>query len=356
MAIKLQRVNPFDVRESVVDFFWRMRAWPLATKDEYFRCWDWRYSAIPESDPTIWIAVDDQVIVGHVACNIRRLRYDGRVVRAGVPGNFLVDPNYRNSMIGPQLASAPIKLAQRGEIDIFIGYSNQIAHAIALGLGCRELGRMRPLVEIRRWEPLLARLPGGGLLAPMADAAVGVWRAVTGRPRPRPANGLSARDLSAAEIASMDRSHWSRSAAFSWDGDSAYLARRFLDCPIRRYRVLGIVDTQSAQIQGFVVGEGSARFNVIHCAVNESVLSEVEAVEVALRAAPSVEVAIVPLLPGTQLAHEFSRAGYMLRSAKRSDVVLRNTAWSSYWQPTHPLAPFFADTQRWKIWYGWNCH
>ena len=241
MALHIRRVNPLELRESILEFFWRMRAWPYATQDEYARYWQWRYTAISETDPAVWVALDDRVVVGHMACNFRRLACDGRAVSAGVPGNFLVDSAYRNTMIGPQLASCPIKLAKRGEIDLLLGYGNKVAHALFLGLGCVEIGAMLPFVEIRQWAPILARrLPGAAVLAPVASA---VTRGLKGFRRRRSAPvALTVRDLGREDMAALDRSHWTKPAGLAWDGSLSYLAGRFLDCPVRSYRIIGVFD------------------------------------------------------------------------------------------------------------------
>ncbi|GEM_PF-4582984 len=357
MGVRLQRVNPLSIRESAIDFFWRMKAWPFETREEYERCWDWRYTSIPESDPIVWVALDGPKIIGHVACNLRRFRIDGREVRAGIPGNFLVDPEHRNTIIGAQLAGAPIKLAQRGETDIFIGYGNQIAHALALGLGCRSLGPMLPFLDVRRFGPAIGRrLPGGAALGPVADGALAAWRALAGRRRARPPAGLSARRLSAAELAAIDRSAWSVREGLTWWGDSAYLARRFLGCPIRSYRADAVIDLATGRAAAVVISEGTARFNVILCVADRAVLSEVQAVEAVLRSDATAELGLVPLLPGTRLATEFAQAGYLQRSLQHADTVLQRTTWSALWKPTHELAGAFAALEHWNVWYGWNSH
>ena len=357
MGVRVQRVNPLRVRDSAIDFFWRMRAWPFATLEEYARCWDWRYTAIPEGEPIAWIALDGERIVGHVACNVRNFVLNGRAVCAAIPGNFLVDPAYRNTIIGAQLAGTPMKLTQKGETDIFIGYGNQIAHKLALGLGCRELGPMRPFIDVRRPGPALGRrIPGGALLAPVATGALATLRALTGRRRASPPPGLSVRRLAAPELGAIDRSSWSVPPGLSWRGTSAYLAKRFLECPIREYRADAIVDAASGAAEAIVISEGRGRFNVIFVLANVARVSEVQAIELVATANPEIELVLVPLLPGTRLARDFAHSAYLERSRANSDTVLQNTTWSALWKPTHPAAEEFAAVDAWNVWYGWNSH
>jgi hypothetical protein len=357
MAIQIKAINPFAMRDPIVEFFWRMRAWPYTTKEEYLQYWDWRYHAISESEAVVWIATDGDAIVGHMALNFRNLRLDGHPVRAGVPGNFLVDGQYRNTMIGPLLARSPLKAVRRNELDLLLGYGNRVAHALFVGLGCRELGVMRSFVVVRKWDAILGRrFPPARLLAPIATITVATWNRLMRRKLPQPAPFLEARDLGAGELLEMDRAHWTPSAGLESVGDRAYLVNRFLKCPVHSYRVTGIVNRQTDRIEGLVVSEGSARMTILLCEVNPSALSEVEAVALTLGISPGAEIVLVPLLPGSNLGNGFEQAGFLMRPDAASDAVLQRTTWSAYWRPEHALASRFADTRAWKLWYGWSHH
>jgi hypothetical protein len=186
--------------------------------------------------------------------------------------------------------------------------------------------------------------------------ATQVRKAVLRRRLIRRAEGLVARDLSATELLSMDRDHWTRSESFVSNGSAAYLVRRFLNCPTRAYRVFGITDHQANRIEGLVVTYGTIRINVVECTVNESVTSEVQAVELATNAIPTAESVMIPLLPQSNLASEFATTGYIARAMKHADHITGNTWWSAYWLMTHPLASSFAEIKRWTLWYAWSHH
>lgn len=358
MAIRLKRITPHEAREAMVGFFWRMRAWPFGTEEEYFQYWDWRYTHTSDGPAAVWIAMDDDRIVGHLAVNFRNFQVSGQPIRVGVPVNFLVDDEYRDSMIGPLLARAPQKMVRRRELDLFLcEMCSAAAHQMFVGLGLKDLGTMLSLVEVRRWAPVLRRrITGGTMLAPLASAVARFRKLIkngTGREHPE---GFVVRDMTAEEVAMIDRSHWPRPQGLAWDGTGAYLSNRFLRCPNRSYQVVGIFDELTQRIEGILVTEGSARLNVILCATNQSLLSEVQAVDLAVDLRPEVEVVVVPLLPQTSLATEFSRAAFFPRFGVDADSVVQNSYWSAYWLPDHPLASPFAQTEGWKLWFGWNQH
>jgi hypothetical protein len=357
MPVQVRRVDPLEWREAIVDFFWNARIWPHETKADYFRHWDWRCSAVSEQLPAVWVALEGGQVVGHIAVNFRQLRYDGQLVHAGVPANFRLDARLHNSLVGAGLAGAPWQMVRAGEIDLLLGYGNQIAHALFVARGVRELGSFNQYVDVRRWGPVLRRrLPAGAALAPLAGAASRLLRLAGRRRRAPPAVPLVARHLTRAEVVGLDRSHWAVSKDFVLEGSHALLADRFLGNPFREHTVIGIFATGQGRVEGLVVTEGKARVSILDCRVNEDVLSEVQAVEMAIAVLPDTDNVIVPLLPRTQLASEFSAAGYLRRRGDPTAETIGQSLWSAHWRPEHPLASRFEDLRRWKLWYAWSHH
>ena len=68
MSFDFQRVDPADVRDEVVDFFWKHRRWPGETRHDYYAIWDWRQNALSDGPAFAYIArlVATGEIVGHV--------------------------------------------------------------------------------------------------------------------------------------------------------------------------------------------------------------------------------------------------------------------------------------------------
>ncbi|MGH8218523.1 MAG: hypothetical protein ACREUT_08160 [Steroidobacteraceae bacterium] len=356
MAIRLRRVEPREVREAAVQFFLKTRAWPWTTEADYYRYWDWRYSTISESRPaSVWIATDGETILGHLAVNFRTLQLDGREVRVGLPGNFLVDEQHRKMMIGPLLARIPIQMVRQGEIDLFLGYGNATAHSMSLAFGAKDIGPMSFYVDVRQWGPVLSRhIPLGRFLAPAASVAACLRKTIVRRGRLHHVSGLEVRELTAQEILTLDRSRWKQPGGLVWRGSGEYLARRFLGNPFRDYRIHGIIHGSSGRLEGFLVTEGASRLNVILCETNEAVLLAVDAVDLLASSARQVEVVVVPVLQQTMVGTEFSQRGYLARSGQKTDPAVQRTFWSAYWLPQHSLASFFGRTECWKLWYGWN--
>lgn len=357
MGLEVRRIDPLEMRAAIVDFFWRIRMWPYPTKEHYFRHWDWRRSSLSEKEPVAWVALDGTTVVGHITALFRTLTFDGRPMRAGLAANYRLDASYRTSPVSGALAGAPRKLVRLGEIDVQLAFSNNAAHRMSVALGNREIGPMRTFAKVRRWAPILRRrsrlLPA---LAPVASAAARAHRLLRRARTPGVPEGLAARVLAAEELASVDRSHWSHSGGLIWDGAPTSFAKHFCPSEFRASRVVGVIDHRTGRVEGLVALEGDNNLEILECTVNESVLSAVQAVEIAAQATPGVESVRVPLLPQSKLATGFRDAGYLQLPAAYSSAVFRNTVWSAHWLKEHPLATALADTREWNLWYGWSHH
>jgi len=270
-------------------------------------------------------------------------------------------------MVGARLAMEPRSLVRDGEIAMLLGYGNANGHSMFVGLGSRDLGAMQLFADVRRWRPILARrLPAAAAIAPLAHVAAGTRKLILRRGFSRTTPGLVARNLSAAEVLSMDRSHWSSPGSLMSDSSPVLLVNRYVNCPYRSHRVFGITEESTRRLQGVVVTEGTTRIKVWECLVNEAVLSEEQAVELVLNGIEEAETAIVPLLPASTLAGNFARAGFIRRSqggpapavrtAHSQYEVEETTWWSAYADPAGPLGSLLADEKRWKVWYAWSHH
>jgi hypothetical protein len=355
MAAQLLRIDPFAHRDAIVEFMWRNHAWPYASKEEYFRFWDWRYRSLSEPDPAVWVLRDGDLIVGHVALHFRRFALGAQEIRAGVPGNFRVDERYLNTVAGAMLASAPRKQVQRGLLDLVVGCHNEIGQAVAVALGYRDLGEMQALVAVRHWDRFLGRRAAVlAALAPLAHAADATRRTLRRCVRRPPPEFLAARQVSADQLRAFDISHWQRDSLLTWAGSLDYFANRFSHCPFQTARIYAVSDERSGRLEGLVAAIGDAMLSVLDCEVNQSVLAPPQAVELLLRAVPAADSVRVSLLPRSQLAQEFATAGYLRLPTRLFESVLDGDVWSAYWNPSHPLAAQLSDTNSWKLWHGWS--
>ena len=350
----IQEVEPEELREELIDFFWSQRHWPYTTREDYARAWDWRQASLGEEPARVWIAraVPTGEILGHIAVYPRRFRFRGRELRVGVPGNFLVREDQRNTLIGPRLAAGLRRLVTDREFDVVLAYANPAAHQMFTRLGFRVIGQMHEFLDVRRSASILRRYARGAMIAaPLVDAALAVrrwWRR-------RRETGFSvrrwqARLLERAQVRDLDRDHWSViEDRIAPAGSGDYFAGRFLDAPFSDYRVIGIFDP-AGRAQAVVAVNARHRVRVAECAVNTLAIDSSTAISIALRALPDPHAVLVQALPSSRLAGELERAGFLAREPL--DPVAARTTWSAFWRDDHQLASDLADSTRWALLFG----
>lgn len=352
---ELRRVEPHRMRERIVEFFWRIRIWPYATKEEYYRFWDWRYGALSEVEPAAWIALEGDTVIAHIAVNFRDLYLNGQRLRAGILANFRIDESYRSGALAAALVGAPRAAVRRGEFDLITGYGTSSAHQVALALGYRDLGPMRSFVRVLRWGPILRRrYPKLLPVIPLIGAAARLHQA-TRRVAEVPSS-LIARALPATEVRALDPSHWRATASMSWSGNVAFYANRFCSSEFSTGRMFAVEDVRSHAFEAIAAATGSARLTILQCDTNQHAMSRPQAVEAILRTDPDVESVHIPMLPQTDLAKEFVANGYRPLPARFENPWIRDRSWSAWWRADHPLAAELSRTHRWPLWSGWTHH
>lgn len=350
---RVEEVQPAAIRDELVDFFWEQRHWPYATREEYTRAWNWRQTSLGDAPARVWIARAEgsREILGHLAVYPRRFRLRGRELLAGVPGNFLVRPEYRNSLIGPRLAAVLRRLVLDGEFDVMLAYGNPAAHQMFARLGFRTLGRLHEYIDVRRSGAILRRYSRAAVAAaPVVDAALAMrrwWRRRVGR---RGIGQWSARELSASEVRALDRSHWvEHSERIVATAAGEHLASRYLSAPFATYRIAGIFDRNGA-VHALVVITARHRVKVCECVTNARTLDVPTAIEVATGALGSVGALLVATLSASETAGELSRYGFMGREPR--DPVAERSWWSAYWRADHGLATHLGNPACWTLFFG----
>lgn len=355
MSTEFIQTEPHLLREEVVNFFFEQKHWSGAkTREDYYRMWDWRYNALSDGPPLVYIARNraTQTITGHIAVYRRRFRIGEIELMAGVPGNLLVHPAHRGGVAGPRLISFVRSLVRDGTVDLVIPFANAAAHQLFMRLGFRELGGMHTYVDIRKTAPILGRrLSAASVLGPVLDAPFSARRFIMQKSAFQEPADFKVREVSADEFETIDRSHWTHNPARMVAADSnRYVADRFLRCPYAPRRMFGLFDGSS--LEGFVAVEGQTRLKIWNCQVNPVRLPEPMAISRVSDAIPKAETVIVPAMPNSLLAADLIAAGYFHTMPR--DHIEKNTYISAHWLPNHPHAAIMENTARWNLWFGSN--
>jgi len=352
MSFEFKRVDPQMVREEVVNFFWQQRHWPGDTIDDYYRMWDWRYRALSDGPPLVYIArvKDTRELVGHIGIYRRTFRCGNVDLKFCVPGNLLVHPDWQKNIIGARLAMFVRTLVESREFDAVLAFGNPNANAMFLRLGFTELGAMHTYVDVREAGPLLRRRAGAlAVVAPLINASFAVHRRWSRRGTTRRAPARLRR-LTADEFLPLDRSHWAPpSRLVSWDSNQ-YVVDRYLREPDAERHLHGLFNSNSSLLEGFVVTEPTSRLKVWDCQTNSATISPPDAINAVVEHREDAETVLVPTLPQSDLAQDFVRAGFFDR--RSVDSTETTTFLSAYSSRNNTHADILGNQSRWNIWLG----
>ena len=352
MSFEFQRVDPNEVRDEVIDFFWKHKRWPGETREDYCAIWDWRHEALTEGPPFSYIArlKSTGEIIGHVGVYRRHFRAGDARITGCVPGNLFVHPDWKQNIVGVRLVMFLRSLVQNREFDVFVGFGNKTANSMLARLGFAQLGTMHTYAEVRDARPVLRRRnPAFALAGPVVNlgfAARRHWsrRAAAAKPH------LEVRKLSGDEFMALDRSHWSASPRFrAWESNH-FIVSRYLKEPNTLRNLFVLLDPSTGSLEAFVVTEPGARVKVWNCQTNPASIDPTSAIAAVASTVRNAETVLVPTLPQSELAREFTRAGFLDRESV--DLIESQTFVSAYWLPDNANAAVLGDPGRWDIWMG----
>lgn len=313
--------------------------------------WDWRYTRLGEAKPRIWIARTESTgeIVGHLAAYPRRLRCGRQMLRAIVPGNFVVDPAYRNTLIGPRLAMQPRSVVRRGEAEVVVAFGNEAAHTMFARQGYTALGGFTEYRYMTHWGPTLARrLRPAALLGPLVDGVFALHRRLRAPVLPA---GLLVRelDVGAATALDLDIDYWPPSVKVEAAGTGPYLAGRFLADPFVERRLLGIFDQATDRMEAYVVVTAELASRVWECRTNAQRLDVPTAIRLAAHNLSETESLSVSTLASSELTADFPAHGFLRRPPSAYEASRR---WSVYVPDAHPLAGVLKRPESWALFLG----
>jgi hypothetical protein len=353
MSFEFQTVDPQSVRDDVVNFFWDQRRWPGETRDDYYKIWDWRYSALSEGPALVHLARlrETGQVIGHIGVYRRNFRVGNATLRVGVPGNLFTHPDWQKTIVGVRLVMFLRSVVQNGEFDAVIGFGNQIANAMIARFRFTQLGPMHTYVDVRDAKPLLRRRNRAfTVLAPLINVASSVRRGLKWRLRGGQRPNLRVRQLAPDQVLQLDRSHWApTSRLVAWDSNR-FLVQRYLMEPGAPRHMYGLFDPLTDSLEAYVVTEPTARIKVWDCQVNPATIDPPSAIATVVSQLPNAETVLVPTLPQSQLARDLVRAGFLDRESVDSNES--TTFLSAYSLPSSPQAAVLSDPSRWNIWLG----
>ena len=200
---------------------------------------EWRWKLAPTSKvPNVWLAMHAEQPIFQYAAMHTRFEIDKRTHDVMVSVDTMTAPAFRRRGLLTQVAARAYETWRDAGVAFVIGLPNQQWGSRARALGWRELFPLQWLARPLRPEAVIARrlgLPALGRIHVFGAA----WNRFANRRLRRRSDDI---EVTQAESASSDFDViWERcrgDAAFSAVRDAAWIERRFLSSPARKYQVL----------------------------------------------------------------------------------------------------------------------
>jgi len=120
---------------------------------KWLRWWRWMYKDNPAGPGRIWLAEQDNKIVGHYAIVPVRLSITGKTVLASQSLNTLTHPDYRRRNIFETLAKKVYAEAARDGIRIVYGFPNQFSYpGLIRKLDWFDIANMQIMLKPLNWK------------------------------------------------------------------------------------------------------------------------------------------------------------------------------------------------------------
>ena len=242
------RTDPVQFKTQILDF------WDKYLPGTPPARFEWLKHGNP-AGPAIWlfaIESDNNEIAGMMSIMPKDMIRTGRIIRAGILGDFMIHSKYR--VFGPNLMLLKTALADRTELGFALLYTVPNAHSVPLikRAGANSVGNFKNFVKPleakhylrKHMDPFSQRL-----LAPFVDTGLRLISKDT---------YLSSKGFF-EEISGIDESFdllWNivkGSLVMAGDHSSSYLEWKYLLNPHHGFRVLTIKERAGGSLLGFVV-------------------------------------------------------------------------------------------------------
>ena len=243
------RVFPADLvrdRERILAL-WRMGLGHDGHHEEKF---DWYYRHNAEGEPSVLFLAASGTAepIGVASVGVRRMQRDGKPLTAGVLVDFVVDPTHRSFFPALALQRA-MHVQALGRHELLLSTPNALSEAVVGRAGSRRIGELVRRARMVRSARYLARyVPAPA--ATLAGAVIDRARRLLAARVPR--DGLDAEWIERPDARFDDL--WARAAPrdlLIGVRDARFLAWRFSDCPLHRYRFLALTTGATRTLAGY---------------------------------------------------------------------------------------------------------
>jgi hypothetical protein len=125
-------------------------------KDKWLRVWQWMNKENPSGKAIIWIAENQNKIVGQYVIVPQLVKLGDHTLSGAQSLDTMTHPDYRHQGIFENLAKAVYREAATKGISIIFGFPNQFSHSgFITKLGWSNIRRMQVMLKVFNWRNTL---------------------------------------------------------------------------------------------------------------------------------------------------------------------------------------------------------
>jgi hypothetical protein len=229
---------------------WR-RNLPPMSEGMRQKAFDWYYLDNPYGRGRCWLLLAGRRVVGAAGVGLRRIRVGHATVLAGHASDLAVDQEHRVLKPAAMLQKAALGCLAEDLAFIYTVPNDKALAAMRL-VGFQVSDSLRRYVKVLQSRSYLKSLRplARSVAAPVADVALRLRSAETWR------RSQGHRLVEMSEFDQRFDCLWARTASrfpFTAERTAQFLRWRYSDCPLREYRLLGLLAPQDDQLAGYVV-------------------------------------------------------------------------------------------------------
>jgi len=214
----------------------------------------WIYENNPSGPATCLLLKDKKGIAGAIALFPRRMLINGKYVKAGIAGDFVVDEGHR--VLGPALSlqKSAISHCDGERFDILYGFPNKKSEAVLLRAGYKVLGVILSLTKPLKSYYYLKKF----INIPVVTKALSKPIDLAMKSLSKETYYKATDEYSFETPSSFDSRFdnlWERvSTHFPIIGErtSSYLNWRFIQSPHKHYEIFAMVQKKSRDVSGYI--------------------------------------------------------------------------------------------------------
>ena len=228
---------------------WRQN---LADIDHLEEKYDWHFLNNPFGQGQIWILKADGHPIGTTSLAMRPLKVRDTVTTAGVACDLAVNKDHRFLQPALMLQRALMSTARAG-IGMLYGVPNPGGASVMKHVGYREFCPVHRYAKVLRMSHYLQRSGKLGAMAPLigkiADQGMAAWHSIGRRTDSRGTQVLHGFDERFDELWNQLGSKQTTLTV----RDRKFLQWRYRDCPLRKYKTIGLQTDGGSRLLGYLI-------------------------------------------------------------------------------------------------------